>query len=104
MKIVEKLVFVMMAGAISLVACGSDDEDSDTPGGGAAALGANCEAYYGEDGCCMEAAGDTQQLKDACAQGVDQIEAAIANGAKPSDYEASCQSALDAAKAAGICQ
>ncbi|MFW5741496.1 MAG: hypothetical protein ACOC1F_14165 [Myxococcota bacterium] len=92
-------------GTLSVVACGSDDDDGESPGSsGSAALGESCEAYYGDNGCCMEAAGETQHSEDACAQSLEQIESAIANGAKPSDYEAACQSALDAAQSAGVCQ
>jgi len=94
---------ILMLCSVGAVACGSDDDDS---GGGStsAALGADCEAYYGNGGCCLEVAGDTQALKDACTQGLDTINSGIASGAKPSDYEASCKAGLDAAQAAGLCK
>jgi len=104
----NKLAFllVLVLGASGAVACGGDDDDGGSAGGGtsSAALGASCEAYYGNGGCCMEVAADQQALKDACTQGLDNINAGIKNGAKPSDYEASCKAALDAAQAAGACK
>lgn len=103
MKLLRTCVFVALAALA--VACGSDDEDGDNGGGtSASALGESCEAYYGEGGCCEEVAGDTQAAKDACAQGVDAIRNAISQGAKPSDYEAQCEAALDSAQTAGMCQ
>jgi hypothetical protein len=89
--------------ALGAVACGSDDEDE---GGGtsAAALGESCEAYYGEGGCCLEMAGDQQASKDVCGQGLEAINSGLAQGAKPSDYEAACKAALDTAKSANYCQ
>lgn len=103
MKNTLALFGILMLCSAGAVACGSDDDDS---GGGStsAALGADCEAYYGNGGCCLEVAGDQQALKDACAQGLDTINSGIANGAKPSDYEASCKAGLDGAQAAGLCK
>jgi hypothetical protein len=101
---INSLVVMFSVFALGAVACGSDDEDEDTGGASSAALGASCEAYYGEGGCCLEMAGDQQASKDVCAQGLEAINSGLAQGAKPADYEPSCKAGLDAAKAASYCQ
>ncbi len=105
MKNTLTIMGILVLCCAGAVACGGDDDDGDSGGGSSsAALGADCEAYYGSGGCCLEVAGDQQAVKDACTQGLDSINAGLANGAKPSDYESTCKAGLDAAQAAGMCK
>lgn len=104
MKNTLAILGILVLCSAGAVACGSDDEGDTGGGTSSAALGADCEAYYGNGGCCLEVAGDQQAVKDACMQGLDSINAGLAQGAKPSDYEASCKAGLDAAQAAGMCK
>ncbi len=113
-------LFVSCAAALSLAfasGCSSSDDKggsssgsaaqdgggkSDAASGSSASLGTNCTKYYG---CCPELASKLgAQAQQACDQSKSATQDAIAKGAKASDYETACKSALDAAQQAGVCK
>jgi hypothetical protein len=66
-------------------------------------LGPKCQAYYGQNKCCMELAGTNEVMKNACDTSLKAIEDAIDDGKAPADFEAACGTALDTAQQQGQC-